>query len=159
MEKISVNHDLHFALQCIIFVIAKREPGRGIPLLCIFEKEKMGFLSQFFQGAKIFLGVYCEKILSTYDFLRASEYFRRGADGFWESQDLFQILNFLKNIKTKSPLERATQILVSLHPEQKYNYGREQPDAGRAAALCEAEPARRDERRNQHLDAREGADV
>jgi hypothetical protein len=42
----------------------------------------MGFLSQFFQGAKIFLGVYCEKFLSTYDFLRASEYFRRGADGF-----------------------------------------------------------------------------
>ena len=53
-----VKRHLHFAAKCIIFVIAKREPTRGVPLFCIFTKEKMGFLGRFLVKRKIFLGLY-----------------------------------------------------------------------------------------------------
>ena len=53
-----VKRHLHFAAKCIIFVIAKREPTKGVPLFCIFAKEKMGLLGRFLVKRKIFLGLY-----------------------------------------------------------------------------------------------------
>ena len=71
-----VKRHLHFAAKCIIFVIAKREPTRGVPLFCIFTKEKMGFLGRFLVKRKIFLGLYEENFGKSYaNFLHTKEKF------------------------------------------------------------------------------------
>ena len=61
-----VKRHLHFAAKCIIFVIAKREPTKGVPLFCIFTKEKMGLLGRFLVKRKIFLGLYEENFRKSY---------------------------------------------------------------------------------------------
>jgi hypothetical protein len=67
---------LHFGLKYIIFVIAKREPGGGVPLFCIFTKEKMGVFYPFLVKRKIFLGLYEENFRKSYaDFLHTEEKF------------------------------------------------------------------------------------
>ena len=71
-----VKHHLHFAAKCIIFVIAKREPTKGVPLFCIFAKEKMGLLGRFLVKRKIFLGLYEENFGKSYaNFLHTKEKF------------------------------------------------------------------------------------
>jgi hypothetical protein len=85
---------LHFALLYIIFVIAKREPGGGVPLFCIFEKEKMGFFGRFLVKRKFFLGLYEENFLNSEEFLRAAEDFPASANAF--SKQYLHLLN-LKN--------------------------------------------------------------
>jgi hypothetical protein len=53
-----VKSDLHFALECIIFVIAKRESGEGSRFLQYDRFEKMVFLQLVFCFTEFFFGVY-----------------------------------------------------------------------------------------------------
>ncbi len=59
----------------------------------------MGFFCHFLQSAKNFLGLYCEKILNSEDFLRSAEDFRRAANGFFCGEGASGILKNLKNTK------------------------------------------------------------
>ena len=85
---------MHFAAKCIIFVIAKREPTRGVPLFCIFARVKMGFFGRFLVKRKILLGLYEENFLNSEEFLRAAEDFPASANAFSKQ---YQHLSNLKN--------------------------------------------------------------
>ena len=56
----------------------------------------MGFFCHFLQSAKIFLGLYCEKFLSSEDFLRSAEDFRRADCDFFSLYGALKFLIFLK---------------------------------------------------------------